>query len=69
MAANRLLDYLRLIRLSARLIQVDDDRVDRTIAKLTHARNDVLLGIGIEIPIVERTGIHRIEELRNLAQV
>jgi hypothetical protein len=36
----------------------------RLLRELLRAGDDVLLGVGIEIPLIKRTGVQRIEELR-----
>ena len=36
---------------------------------LARPSDDERLGLGIEVPLVERRGVHRVEELRGIAQL
>jgi hypothetical protein len=51
------------VRFAAGSVEVHNDGL-RLLRELLRAGDDVLLGVGIEIPLIKRTGVQRIEELR-----
>jgi hypothetical protein len=57
-----------LTRVATRLIEVEQDG-RRPLRELLRAGDDVLLCVGIEVPLMKRVGVERIEYLRHFLQV
>ena len=50
------------------MVEVDDDDL-RPLREFLRAGDDVLLGVGIEVPFIERARVQGIEELRHFSEV
>jgi hypothetical protein len=68
MFVNRFLEIAGFVRFATRSVEVDDDGPWR-LRELSRAGDDVLLGVDIEVALIERARVQGIEELRHFPEV